>query len=58
MVRIYYGLIKELGYKLDIYHLETIPSVYDNMQKPMSYMEHKDGTIEKIGETDMRVMVN
>lgn len=44
---------QELGYKLDIYHLETIPSVYDHKQKPVLFMEHKDGVVEKIGETNM-----
>ena len=44
---------QELGYKLDIHHLETIPSVYDNKQKPMLFMENNDGFVEKIGETKM-----
>ena len=44
---------QELGYKLDIYHIETIPSIYENKQKPMLFMEHKDGAVEKMGETNM-----
>lgn len=44
---------QELGYKLDIYHLETIPSICENKQKPVLFMEHKDGAVEKMGETNM-----
>ena len=46
-------LAQGIGYLLDIYHVETAPSVYDEKQKPMMYMERKDGEVDVMGETNM-----
>ena len=44
---------QETGYLMDVYHIETHPSVYDAKKHPLVFSEKKDGTIETIGETTM-----
>lgn len=41
------------GYLLDIYHKEKIPSCFEAKKHPMCFYKKEDGTIEKIGNTDM-----
>lgn len=46
-------LAQEIGYLLDIYHIQLIPKVFDNKKKPMFFTHETDGSINRIGETDM-----
>lgn len=41
------------GYLLDVYHEEKHPAKFDEKKHPHVYNQKVDGTIEKIGETDM-----
>lgn len=44
---------QDLGYLMDIYHIEKYPAKFDEKQKPMCYHQNENGTIETIGHTDM-----
>lgn len=44
---------QELGYLLDIYHEEMYPEKFDEKKKPIAYSKKKDGSIDKIGHTEM-----
>lgn len=44
---------QEMGYLMDIYHEEKYPEKFDEKKHPMLIRKQKDGTIEKIGETNM-----
>lgn len=46
-------LAQQMGYLLDVYHVETIPSVYEKKKSPMVFREEDKGEVEKIGETNM-----
>lgn len=41
------------GYLLDIYHKEKLPSCFEEKKHPMCFYQNEDGTIEKMGDTDM-----
>lgn len=44
---------QEMGYLLDIYHEEKYPGKFDDRKHPLLFHKKKDGTIEKMGPTDM-----
>lgn len=46
-------LAQQIGYLLDVYHVETIPGVYKQKKSPMVFREEDNGEVEKIGETNM-----
>lgn len=46
-------LAQQMGYLLDVYHIETIPEVYKQKQSPLVFREEDNGEVEKIGETNM-----
>ena len=46
-------LAQQMGYLLDVYHVETIPGVYKQKKSPMVFREEDNGEVEKIGETNM-----
>lgn len=46
-------LAQQIGYLLDVYHIETVPSVYKQKKSPMVFREEDNGEMEKIGETNM-----
>lgn len=41
------------GYLMDIYHEEKYPKKFDEKKHPLLFHKMKDGTIEKMGATDM-----
>lgn len=43
----------DLGYLLDVYREETYPERYKGKQHPFFFHKKKDGTLEKIGKTDL-----
>lgn len=44
---------QELGYLMDIYHEERYPERFDEKKHPLLFQKKKDGSIEKMGLTDM-----
>ena len=44
---------QDMGYLMDIYHEEKYPLKFDEKKQPVLYHQNEDGTIEKLGETDM-----
>ena len=44
---------QELGYLLDICHVETYPVKFDEKQKPVVFNTKDDQSIETISKTDM-----
>lgn len=44
---------QELGYLLNIYHVEITPEKFNERNMPMCYHHKEDNTIDKIGSTDM-----
>ena len=44
---------QDLGYLMDIYHEEKYPEKFDAKKHPILFQKKKDGTIEKMGSTDM-----
>jgi hypothetical protein len=44
---------QDLGYLMDIYHEEKYPEKFNGMKHPYLFQKKKDGTIEKMGSTDM-----
>lgn len=44
---------QDAGYLLDIYHNEKYPEKFNEKTRPILFHQNKDGTIDKIGTTDM-----
>lgn len=44
---------QDFGYLLDIYHEETIPDKFNEKHHPICYQQKKDGSFDKIGQTEM-----
>ena len=44
---------QDLGYLMDIYHEEKYPEKFDDKKHPLLIKKKKDGSIEKMGATDM-----
>ena len=44
---------QDLGYLLDIYHEEKYPEKFNEKSHPFLFHRKEDGTIEKMGKTDM-----
>ena len=44
---------QDLGYLMDIYHEEKYPEKFNEKKHPMLFQKKKDGSIEKMGTTDM-----
>lgn len=44
---------EEVGYLMDIYHEEKDPQKFNEKKRPMMFHQQEDGTIEKMGTTDM-----
>lgn len=44
---------QDLGYLLNIYHVETYPEKFNEKEKPLCYHSNPDKSITKIGETEM-----
>ncbi len=44
---------QDAGYLMDIYHEEKYPKKFNEKKHPVLFHQQKDGTIEKMGTTDM-----
>ena len=44
---------QDLGYLLNVYHIETYPDKFNEKQKPVCYHSNPDKSITKIGNTEM-----
>lgn len=44
---------QDLGYLLNVYHIETYPDKFNEKQKPVCYHSNPDNIISKIGNTEM-----
>lgn len=44
---------QDFGYLLDIYYEETIPDKFNEKHYPIFYQQKKDGSFDKIGQTEM-----
>lgn len=44
---------QDIGYLLDMYHEERYPEIFNAKKPPVLFHQKKDGTIEKMGATDM-----
>lgn len=44
---------QDMGYLLDIYHEEKFPDKFNEKKHPVLFRKKEDGSIEKIGTTDM-----
>ena len=44
---------QEMSYLMDIYHEEKYPEKFDEKKHPLLIQKQKDGTIKKMGSTDM-----
>lgn len=46
-------LAQEIGYLLDVFHIEIIPRVFQYKKLPMCFTQENDGSFRKIGTTDL-----
>lgn len=46
-------LAQEIGYLLDVFHIEIIPRVFQEKKLPMCFTQENDGRFRKIGTTDL-----
>lgn len=44
---------QEMGYLMDIFHEEKYPEKFEEKKHPLLFHKKKDGTMEKMGSTDM-----